>query len=781
MVSILTAAAAFGAGAADSAVTTTEPSGLGRFYGFGPMEILNLQWGLSVPHVADVNGDGLNDIIVINNRKSRIDLLLQKPDFTPGAAAAVEPLDDDVNDLFGREKTWRFKRVGYDLDVAASAVVIGDLNGDGRMDLAYTSSDALRVALQDKPAEGIDASTGPAEPVWLPAEKFDVIGVVEAGDLTGDGRIDLIVQASDRTNLLIQKSDGSLAQPVKYHNADAVRSVWIADVDGDGRNDLVLETRDDKFPVRVRYQGPDGGLGPLVRYELPAPRVMEVTLLAGDTPMACFASVGRQGGRLRLSAMTRDTRQAGFPVLTYPLPESKSADSRDTVVADVDGDGLDDVVVSDPARGEFLLMRANAATALAPAKRFPGLTDMRTLAAANLDGVPGDELVVLSVAEKIIAVSRWTNGRLSYPESVAISGEPVAMDLADVDGDGRIDLLYVAHEKGDRKYFLRTVLSVGGSDAAAGGEVLLSELKDKPKGLVAADVDGDKKVDAMVLRGYGPLLLVRRDEAGAFVPETRKDIHSGLVSGVDPAGLSLAPLGPDGATALLLTEKNFARAVVFDPQTGWKVVDQYQAAQDSSTLTTAATCRLGDQTAPAVVTYDAARRKLGILTRQDDGTYRPDREIEVGAVTARKILTGNFGGASVDNILLCGTRKLVLVPTAGRTGVLRKLASFEPKLERVWYGAVAVGDINADGTPEVVLCDQGRHHIEILAFDAAGALVSATRFKVFESPRGQESRNASSDRKAREPRALRVADVTGDGKNDLILLVHDRLIVYPQE
>jgi hypothetical protein len=32
-----------------------------------------------------------------------------------------------------------------------------------------------------------------------------------------------------------------------------------------------------------------------------------------------------------------------------------------------------------------------------------------------------------------------------------------------------------------------------------------------------------------------------------------------------------------------------------------------------------------------------------------------------------------------------------------------------------------------------------------------------------------------------EPREALVADVTGDGKNDLIILVHDRILVYPQE
>ena len=35
-------------------------------------------------------------------------------------------------------------------------------------------------------------------------------------------------------------------------------------------------------------------------------------------------------------------------MLTYPLPATESADQRDMTLADVDGDGLTDVVVSDP-------------------------------------------------------------------------------------------------------------------------------------------------------------------------------------------------------------------------------------------------------------------------------------------------------------------------------------------------------------------------------------------------------------------------------------------------
>ncbi len=83
---------------------------LSRYYGFGAMEILKLQDGLGRPVVCDVNADGLNDIVVANNAKARIELLLQRkgaattrddPDPTPVAGD-----DIDVNDQFGKESAW---------------------------------------------------------------------------------------------------------------------------------------------------------------------------------------------------------------------------------------------------------------------------------------------------------------------------------------------------------------------------------------------------------------------------------------------------------------------------------------------------------------------------------------------------------------------------------------------------------------------------------------------------------------------------------------------------
>ena len=52
--------------------------------------------------------------------------------------------------------------------------------------------------------------------------------------------------------------------------------------------------------------------------------------------------------------------------------------------------------------------------------------------------------------------------------------------------------------------------------------------------------------------------------------------------------------------------------------------------------------------------------------------------------------------------------------------------------------------------------------------------LAESRTRVGKPPRRQF------DRQSLEPREAIVADVTGDGKKDLLLLVHDRVLIYPQ-
>jgi len=104
--------------------------------------------------------------------------------------------------------------------------------------------------------------------------------------------------------------------------------------------------------------------------------------------------------------------------------------------------------------------------------------------------------------------------------------------------------------------------------------------------------------------------------------------------------------------------------------------------------------------------------------------------------------------------------------------------SYETKIKDGSYGNLTTGDINADGFMDFILVEYKHNHIEILTLNAAGKPVPAMRFKIFEDKTYREGRP---QQPIVEPRQLKTADVTGDGKTDLVTIIHDRVIVYPQD
>ena len=770
--------------AASSAVCQGD---LSEHYGFGSMEILKLDWEMGQLLTGDLNGDSLNDLVVCNNRKARIELLLQKAKFDPRAAeVAPVPEDEDINDLFGRETAWRFKRFQYPLHVRATSVVLGDFNHDQRPDLAFYSDEGLHIVLQDSSAKR-DSETL-SDPSWKVPTRLDLrdgiktSDVLAAGDLNDDGRTDLVLLLQDGYYVLLQDSNGGMARPVRhYASSGGLRQVEVGDVDGDGRSDLVLLTGEsDEYPVRIRLQSQDGNLGPEGRYSIPMPSVLRL-LPMGDSGKQVVASISRQSGRFSLHSLVQADRQ-GEVVCIHPLPSDNEASKRDMTCADVDGDGRTDMVVTDPGRAQFLVLRGQADGGLAPATVYPGLKDMRKVCAARLGEGPGDALVVLSVDEKLIALSQFENGRLCFPRTVAVVGEPQALEVADLDQDGVMDLAYVAKGSPEKagSFFLRSILAVGRPAARPGPSLELTGVDDKPQDLLICDIDHDRDADLIVVRSYDPLLLVRQTAPGVFERQVEDQAQVGLVGNLSPRAVSLAPLGPDGSAALLVARGEFARSLYFNADKGWQVIDQYQAGDARRQLQVVAAMPAPAGKTPSIVGYDDISGIVSFMDRQADGTYRVDKEINVGTAPVRKILTGRFGANSAQDLVLCADQKLICLRT-GAQAELRQIATFETDIEGGRFGYFTMGDVNSNGVPDIVLCEHGRHHVQILSFDEGARLTDACKFKVFETHAGSAERQPGRGSDSGEPRHVLIQDVTGDGRNDVVVLVHDRIIVYPQD
>ncbi|MCH7814568.1 MAG: FG-GAP repeat protein, partial [Planctomycetes bacterium] len=87
---------------------------------------------------------------------------------------------------------------------------------------------------------------------------------------------------------------------------------------------------------------------------------------------------------------------------------------------------------------------------------------------------------------------------------------------------------------------------------------------------------------------------------------------------------------------------------------------------------------------------------------------------------------------------------------------------------------VAAGDLNHDGRTDLAVIETKDHFVEILTFGPDEGLIRGNKFRVFAKKQFSRRR-----RGAAEPRWITIADLTNDGHDDLLLIAHDRILLYP--
>jgi hypothetical protein len=425
--------------------------------------------------------------------------------------------------------------------------------------------------------------------------------------------------------------------------------------------------------------------------------------------------------------------------------------------------------------------------------RFPALADITSLSAVDIDDDGKTELGVLSVKERAIGLSEFEDDRLSFPKPVGLTGEPVAMELADVDNDGTTDCVYVSRDNNDVRT-LRTISNLAAAqkrrtDPAKDESVLLKKLTSNPDGLKVLDVDQDGLQDVLIFVTYEPPILVRQVQKDKFEIVDSPKAQSSLIKDASLRSIAVADVDGKAGEELLVAQKNFARSLVFSEGRSWSVIDQYNAKKSTENEISAVGVFDIDSESPterpAILLLDGRKGQLQILKAGKDKTYRVEKELDVGkwnAAAHLKMLYAPLTGGEVESLLLFDSEKFALMTPLSTSNVAQHLEqqfSYETKIKNGTYGNLTPGDINSDGRTDIIMVEHRRNHIEILALDASAKPVPAMRFKIFEQKSYRES--TSRAKASVEPRELKIADVTGDGKEDLVTIIHDRIIIYPQD
>ena len=180
-----------------AAALTADGPRLADCFGFKPVEVYKLDPRISGLIIRDLDGDKIDDIAVVNNGRSRIDLLLL------GSRAKAEPAADpktkakrEPNEL-DSDRRMRVASVSVNKEVVSLAA--GDFNGDGKLDLAFYGTPAELVILHGegngKFSEAKKINTG---------EAVEAPGALTVGDLNRDGRDDLALLTQGEVITILQ-------------------------------------------------------------------------------------------------------------------------------------------------------------------------------------------------------------------------------------------------------------------------------------------------------------------------------------------------------------------------------------------------------------------------------------------------------------------------------------------------------------------------------------------------------------------------------------------------
>jgi hypothetical protein len=411
--------------------------------------------------------------------------------------------------------------VAYDSGgYTASSIAVADVNTDGKLDLVVGNN----CANSGCPGDGsIGVMLGNGDGTFQPAVVYDTGGVgsqnlvresVVVADVNGDHKPDLLVTNAESNTIavLLGNGDGTFQTAVSYGSGGMFPgSLAVADVNGDGNADVIVANS-------CGDANCDGSVG--------------VLLGKGDGTFQTAMSYGSGGG-----------------------------DASSIAVADLNGDGKPDVVVTTclPAQcgkgGEVSVLLGNGDGTLQTAISYSsggGFALSVTVADVNGDGKP--DLLVANLVANTVGVLLG-NGDGTFKPAVLFSSDPgspasvaMAVGVADVDGDGNPDLLVVNQSVGgDGNNGGAVAVLIGNGDGTFQAAVNYGSGAYQARAVAVGDVNGDGRPDLLVVNECiindrdcdGPINKIRGAVGVLLNNHGAPPTATSLVSNLNPAIVNL--------------------------------------------------------------------------------------------------------------------------------------------------------------------------------------------------------------------------------------------------
>ncbi len=412
-------------------------------------------------------------------------------------------------------------------------------------------------------------------------------------------------------------------------------------------------------------------------------------------------------------------------------------------VADLNGDGVPDLVIADTGTGiTVLLGNADGSYQDPVIYGLGGGAESLAIGDFNGDGIL--DVAAVDGASVVSILLGNGDGTLQPGQIMPLQGAGSQIVTADLNGDGTPDLAVPSRASTDPAPSPGAVWDALGRGNGTFDFVRIAS--GSVQGLAAADLNGDGKLDLVAAPGIfgGGLAVYFGNGDGTFqAPQLLSDGHG-------PVAVAARDLNGDGLPDVVAAEGgSFQGGVaVFLNQGSGNFAPPIYLPGDAAPADAVTVGDLNGDGIPDIVAAHQDDDQLSLYLGLGDGSFRPERILYTGAGPSA-IAIADLNRDGIPDLVTANSFSLDLsLLYGGGNGAFPQQLRFAAG---AGGQAVTLGDFNRDGTPDLAVASSSTGEVAVLLGNGDGSFAAERRFAA-----------------GNLPFAIAAGDFNGDGVPDLI-------------